>query len=105
MEITIKLPQDLEKELLQKANQDNISLHNLILQVLRQITTQKPKSETQWPEAILTYEGISEFPAFESYRQQLVTKTQTSSPQEKAKKSSYLSLATIKRSLILRSQV
>lgn len=26
----------------------------------------------QWPDIILSYEGISDFPAFESYRQELI---------------------------------
>ncbi|MGD1950437.1 MAG: hypothetical protein ACFB14_12430 [Leptolyngbyaceae cyanobacterium] len=70
MQITINLPPDLEKDLIRQAEQSNIPLPTLILQVLRQIA-QKP-SIPKWPDTILSYQGIPDFPAFESYREELL---------------------------------
>ena len=70
MQITIDLPPDLEQDLMRQAEQSNVPLSTLILQVLRQIT-QKP-SIPQWPDTILSYQGIPDFPAFESYREELL---------------------------------
>ncbi|WP_226587739.1 DNA adenine methylase [Microseira wollei] len=72
MQITINLPQDLEQYLIQQATQLNIPLETFILQSLRQIT-QLPLSKTsQWSSEILSYTGIPDFPAFESYRDELL---------------------------------
>lgn len=72
MQITINLPQDLEQDLIQQATQLNIPLETFILQSLRQIT-QLPSSKTsQWSSEILSYTGIPDFPAFESYRDELL---------------------------------
>ncbi|MEM9264765.1 MAG: hypothetical protein AAGA46_04505 [Cyanobacteria bacterium P01_F01_bin.13] len=70
MQITIDLPPDLEQDLIRQAEKSNIPLPTLILQVLRQLT-QKP-SIPRWPDTILAYEGIPDFPAFESYRDELL---------------------------------
>lgn len=72
MQITIDLPPDLEQDLIHQATQSNIALPTLILQALRrQIQTSKMEAN-QWSEVILSYEGIPDFPAFESYRDELL---------------------------------
>lgn len=72
MQITIDLPPDLEQDLIRQAAQANVSLQALILRALRQ-TIQKPSvSTSQWPEAILSYEGNPNFPALESSRDELL---------------------------------
>jgi hypothetical protein len=72
MQITIDLPPDLEQDLLRQAAQSNVPLQTLILQALRQ-TIQTPHVPTaQWSEAILAYTGNPDFPAFESYRDELL---------------------------------
>jgi hypothetical protein len=73
VQITIDLPPDLEQDLIRQAAQSNVSLQALILRALRQ-TIQKPSfSTSQWPEAILSYEGNPNFPAFESSRDELLS--------------------------------
>jgi hypothetical protein len=72
MQITIDLPPDLEQDLIHQATQSNIPLPTLIVQVLRRTLQTPPISVSQWPEAILSYQGIPDFPAFESYRDQLL---------------------------------
>jgi hypothetical protein len=71
MQITIDLPQDLEQDLMTQSVQSNISLQSLILQTLRQ-SRRSPYNVAQWSDIILNYEGISDFPAFESYREELL---------------------------------
>ena len=70
MQITLQLPPDLENNLIQQAHQLNIPLETLILQTLRQITPPTPSA--QWPDLILSYLGEPDFPAFESYREELL---------------------------------
>ncbi len=72
MQITIDLPPDLEQDLIRQATQSNISLPTLILQVLRHQMQPSSTSVSQWSEAILSYQGVSDFPAFESYRDELL---------------------------------
>jgi hypothetical protein len=72
MQITIDLPPDLEQDLIRQATQSNIPLPTLILQALRRTMQTPPISTSQWSEAILSYEGVSDFPAFESYRDELL---------------------------------
>ncbi|MEQ8462732.1 hypothetical protein [Coleofasciculus sp. E2-BRE-01] len=72
MQITIDLPPDLEQDLIHQATQSNIPLPTLIVQVLRRTIQTPPISVSQWPEAILSYQGIPDFPAFESYRDELL---------------------------------
>ena len=72
MQITINLPPDLERDLIRQAAQSNIPLQALILQVLRQMTQIPPVSASQWSEIIVSYEGIPDFPPFESYRDELL---------------------------------
>lgn len=72
MKITIDLPPDLEQDLIRQAAQSNVPLQTLILQALRQTIQSPPDSMSQWSETILSYEGISDFPAFESYRDELL---------------------------------
>ena len=72
MQITIDLPPDLEQDLIRQAAQSNVPLHTLILQVLRQIIQTPAIPTCQWSEVILSYEGIHDFPAFESYRNELL---------------------------------
>ncbi|WNZ22632.1 hypothetical protein HJG54_07020 [Leptolyngbya sp. NK1-12] len=72
MQITIDLPPDLEQDLLRQAEQSNVPLQTLILQALRQMIQAPSVSTSQWPEVILSYEGSPDFPAFESYRDELL---------------------------------
>jgi hypothetical protein len=72
MQITIDLPPDLEQDLIRQAEQSNVPVQTLILQALRQIIQPLSVSASQWSETILSYEGITDFPAFESYRDELL---------------------------------
>jgi hypothetical protein len=72
MQIMIDLPQDLEQELIRQATQSNIPLQTLILQALRQLTQAAPRTASQWSDTVLSYSGIPDFPAFESYRDELL---------------------------------
>jgi hypothetical protein len=72
MRITINLPPDLEQDLLRQAEQSEVSLQTVILKALRQMIQTPPVSTAQWSEAILSYTGSSDFPAFESYRNELL---------------------------------
>jgi hypothetical protein len=72
MQITIELPQDLEQDLLHQAAQSNIPLQTLIIQTLRQLTQPIPAAVPQWSDAVLSYQGIPDFPALESYRDELL---------------------------------
>ncbi len=72
MQITIDLPPDLEQDLIRQAAQSNVPLQTLILQALRQLIQKTPGSISQWSDVVLSYEGIPDFPAFESYRDQLL---------------------------------
>lgn len=72
MQITIDLPPDLEKELIDQASRSNIPLQTLILQTLRQKTYTLPTINSQWSQEILAYEANPDFPAFESYREELL---------------------------------
>lgn len=69
MQIKIDLPPDLEQDLIRQAKQSKVPLQAIILQALRQ-TTQR--STPHWSEVILSYEGNPDFPAFESYRDELL---------------------------------
>lgn len=71
MQITIDLPPDLEQDLIRQAAQSNVPLQTLIVQALRQMIQTPPVSTSQWSEAVLSYEGNPDFPAFESYRDEL----------------------------------
>lgn len=72
MQITIDLPTDLEQDLIRQAAQSNIPLQTLILETLRQRTQTTSGSISQWSDVVLSYTGIPDFPAFESYRDELV---------------------------------
>jgi hypothetical protein len=72
MQITIDLPQDLEQDLIRQATQSNIPLQTLILQALRQLTQAAPSTASQWSDTVLSFGGIRDFPAFESYRDELL---------------------------------
>ncbi|MGF1512947.1 MAG: hypothetical protein ACFB5Z_04520 [Elainellaceae cyanobacterium] len=72
MQITIDLPPDLEQDLIRQAAETNIPLQTLILQALRQIIQTSPVSTSQWSESVLSYDGIPDFPPFESYRDELL---------------------------------
>ena len=71
MQITIDLPPDLEQDLIRQAAQSNLPLQTLILQALRQLIQSKSGSPCQWSDVILSYQGSPDFPAFESYRNEL----------------------------------
>ncbi|GAB4138878.1 MAG: hypothetical protein Fur0046_13690 [Cyanobacteria bacterium J069] len=72
MQITIDLPADLEQDLIRQAEQSNVPLQTLILQALRQLIQPSSALTSHWPEFILSYEGSPDFPAFESYRDELL---------------------------------
>ena len=72
MQITIDLPPDLEQDLIRQAAQSNVPLQTLILQVLRRMIQTPPVVDSQWWESILAYEANSDFPAFESHRDELL---------------------------------
>ena len=72
MQITIDLPPDLEQDLIRQAEQSNVPVQTLILQALRQIIQPLSVSASQWSETILSYEGTTVFPSFESYRDELL---------------------------------
>ena len=72
MQITIDLPPDLEQDLIRQAAQSNVPLQTLILQALRRMVQTTSISTSQWSEVILSYEGIPDFPAFESHRDELL---------------------------------
>ena len=74
MQITTDLPLDLKQDLIRQAAQSNVPLQTLILQVLRQIIQTPPITISQWSDDILSHEGIPDFPAFESYRDELLPK-------------------------------
>jgi hypothetical protein len=73
MQITIDLPPDLEQDLIRQAEQSNVPLQTLILKALRQLVQTSSGFTSQWSESILSYEGSPDFPAFESYRGELLT--------------------------------
>jgi hypothetical protein len=73
MQIMIDLPQDLEQALIRQAAQSNVPLQTLILEALRQLTQTTPNTVAKWSDTVLSYEGIPDFPAFESYRGELLT--------------------------------
>ena len=70
MQITIDLPLDLEQDLLRQASQSQVPLQTLIIQALRQLT--QPALVSEWSDVILSYQGTPDFPAFESYRNELL---------------------------------
>jgi hypothetical protein len=72
MQITIDLPQDLEQDLIRQAAQSNVPLQSLIIQTLRQLTQPSSPPASQWADAVLSYKGIPDFPALESYRDELL---------------------------------
>lgn len=72
MQIMIDLPPDLEQDLIRQAAQANIPLQALVLQALRQLAKKPCSTASQWSDVILSYSGISDFPAFESYRDELL---------------------------------
>ncbi|MEQ8969262.1 MAG: hypothetical protein RIE73_02570 [Coleofasciculus sp. C1-SOL-03] len=72
MQITINIPKDLEQRLIQQATQLNIPLESFILQSLRQLTQTTQNKVACWSDTILSYKGDPDFPAFESYRDELL---------------------------------
>ncbi len=72
MQLTLDLTPDLAQDLIRQATQSNIPLPTLILQVLRHQMQTPPISTSQWSEAILSYQGVPDFPAFESDRDELL---------------------------------
>jgi hypothetical protein len=72
MQITIDLPQDLEQDLIRQSTQLNIPIETLILQSLRQLNQGIPAPISGWSDLIQNYEGVPDFPAFESYRDELL---------------------------------
>jgi hypothetical protein len=77
MQITIDLPPDLEQDLMRQAAQSNVPLQVLILQILHQLIQSAPNSIAQWSDDVLFYEGMPDFPSFESYRDELLPPCET----------------------------
>lgn len=73
MQITLDLPPDIEQDLIRQAAQSKVPLQTLILQTLRRVMQTSSAFSCQWSEVILSYEGITDFPAFESYRDELLS--------------------------------
>jgi hypothetical protein len=72
MQITIDIPQELEQDLIRQAAQSNIPLQTLIIQALRQLAQSAPETAAQWSNSVLCYGAEPDFPAFESYRDELL---------------------------------
>jgi hypothetical protein len=72
MKIIIDLPQDLEQDLIRQSKQLNIPVETLILQSLLQLNQGIPSPVSGWSDLIQNYEGVPDFPAFESYRDELL---------------------------------
>jgi hypothetical protein len=72
MQIAIDLPQDLEQDLIRQATQSNILLQTLILQALHQLTQAAPSTASQWSDTVLSFGGMPDFPALESYHDELL---------------------------------
>ena len=72
MQITINLPPDLEQDLIRQAETANLPLQTLILHALRQTIQASARATSRWSDVVLTYEGSPDFPAFESYRGELL---------------------------------
>jgi len=72
MQITINLPPDLEQDLIRQAIQSKVPLQTLILEALRQVAQSTAAATSQWSEIVLSHEGTPDFPAFESYRDELL---------------------------------
>ncbi len=72
MQITIDLPTDLEQDLIRQAAQSNVTLKTLILETLRQRTQTNSGLISQWSDVVLSYGGNPDFPAIESYRNELL---------------------------------
>lgn len=72
MQITIDFPPDIEQDLIRQASQFNMPVQTLILQAVRQAMQTSSHLASQWSEDVLSYEGTPDFPAFESYRSELL---------------------------------
>jgi hypothetical protein len=72
MQITIDIPTDLEQDLRRQAEQSETPLSALILQALHQLVRLPAGPKSKWSDASLSYEGTPDFPAFESYRDELL---------------------------------
>lgn len=72
MQIIIDLPSDVDQDLIRQAAQFNIPLQALIEQALRKLAQSKSNFIYQWSDIVLSYEGSPDFPAFESYRDELI---------------------------------
>lgn len=72
MQINLNLPPDLEQDLLRQAAQSNVSLQTFILQALRQMIHPQSVPGSQWPESVLSFEGVPDFPRFEAGRDDLL---------------------------------
>lgn len=72
MQITIDLPSDLEQDLMWQADEAQVPLSELVLQVLRQGIQTQATVNAQWPDLVLAYEGMPDFPPFESYHEELL---------------------------------
>jgi hypothetical protein len=65
-------PQELKQKLLWQVAQSDIPLQTLIIQALNQLTQPSSVSTSQWSDVVLSYQGIPDFPAVESYREKLL---------------------------------
>ncbi|MDY6781756.1 MAG: hypothetical protein SW833_04235 [Cyanobacteriota bacterium] len=72
--LTLQLPDDLDRLLALRATQLNLSPEALVLQTLTHLLSvpQSQKPDSQWPDLVLTFTGIPDFPPFESHRNELL---------------------------------
>jgi hypothetical protein len=72
--LTVQLPDELDRLLAVRAAQLNLSPEAIVLQTLTQLLAipQPQQPVSQWPEIVLTFTGIPDFPPFESYRDELL---------------------------------
>jgi hypothetical protein len=67
-----KTLQELQKQILKLPIRDRWQLVQTLLESLQRETQNASSTVSQWSEAVISYEGIPDFPAFESYRDELL---------------------------------
>ena len=72
MKLTIELPPDLAQDLMRQADETKLPLSKLVLKTLRQGIQATATVNAQWTELVLAYDGMPDFPPFESYRDELL---------------------------------
>ena len=57
---------------MRQADETKVPLSELVLKALRQGIQTTATVNAQWPELVLAYDGMPDFPPFESYRDELL---------------------------------